>query len=87
VLGTLLHQSWLAKKSISPLVSSDPVDQMYNDLQSNGMIGGKLLGSGGSGFIFGLFDSEDKRNKMANRYAHLNIDYDFDMKGSSVVNG
>jgi D-glycero-alpha-D-manno-heptose-7-phosphate kinase len=87
VIGYLLNQSWLAKKSISPIITSDPVDDLYQDLYDNGMVGGKLLGSGGSGFIFGIFDKISDRNKMIDKYHKLNINYNFDMKGSKILNG
>ena len=60
-IAALLDQSWEEKKRVSDLVSSDEIDSRYNELKQNGVIGGKLLGSGGSGFMFGVLN--DKVNK------------------------
>jgi D-glycero-alpha-D-manno-heptose-7-phosphate kinase len=84
-IGYLLNQSWVAKKSISPMITSDSVDDLYDDLKSNGMTGGKLLGAGGSGFIFGIFENSKDRNDMLNKYHKLNIKYNFDMEGSKII--
>ena len=84
-IGYLLNKSWAAKKSISSMITSDPVDELYEDLMSNGMTGGKLLGSGGSGFIFGIFENTKDRNDMLNKYHKLNIKYNFDMEGSKII--
>lgn len=53
-VGVLLDRTWQAKKRISSLISNEAVDKIYAELRSAGMIGGKLLGAGGSGFIFGI---------------------------------
>jgi len=45
--GELLHQAWLAKRSLSDKVSNPQVDALYDSARSAGAIGGKLLGAGG----------------------------------------
>src|SRR5262249_42743651 len=49
--GELLHESWLAKRSLSKSVSNDAVDRIYEEARSAGAVGGKLLGAGGGGFL------------------------------------
>lgn len=51
--GKALHNGWMLKRSLSPVISSDRIDEIYNIAISNGAVGGKLLGAGGGGhFLF-----------------------------------
>jgi len=49
--GSLLDAAWQAKRRFSPLVSSGPLDDIYEHAMSNGALGGKLLGAGGGGYF------------------------------------
>ena len=49
VFGQLLHEAWLAKRSLSAQVSNSQVDELYGRAQAAGAIGGKLTGAGGGG--------------------------------------
>lgn len=49
--GKLLHQTWLAKRSLDGGVSNDEIDHLYESGMSAGALGGKLLGAGGGGFL------------------------------------
>jgi D-glycero-alpha-D-manno-heptose-7-phosphate kinase len=49
--GRLLHESWLEKKSLSPLITNSSIDNIYNSALNKGALGGKLLGAGGGGFF------------------------------------
>jgi D-glycero-alpha-D-manno-heptose-7-phosphate kinase len=51
LFGELLHQSWLAKRSLDAGVTNSEIDTMYEIGLSAGALGGKLLGAGGGGFI------------------------------------
>lgn len=49
--GSLLHEGWQLKRSLSPVVSNPAVDLAYEVAMRNGALGGKLLGAGGGGFL------------------------------------
>jgi len=49
--GELLHESWLLKRELSPLVSNPQIDGIYRRAREAGAIGGKVLGAGGGGFF------------------------------------
>lgn len=75
-VGKLLKKSWIQKKKLSRLITSPHVQEMYKTLLDCGMIGGKLLGAGGSGFIFGIMQSsktkeELKKNTRQNIYLSI----------------
>lgn len=50
-VGRLLKQSWDEKRAISELVSTKEIDDVISTCLTAGAYGGKLLGSGGCGFV------------------------------------
>ena len=50
-LGDLFHTHWLSKKSRSSLISSENLDNLYQQALRLGATGGKLLGLGGGGYF------------------------------------
>jgi D-glycero-alpha-D-manno-heptose-7-phosphate kinase len=53
-VGELLHEAWERKKSLSPRISFDGLDDWYRAARDHGAYGGKLLGAGGGGYLFFL---------------------------------
>lgn len=49
--GRLLHEAWLAKRSLESSVSNCEIDDLYRLGLNAGAWGGKLLGAGGGGFL------------------------------------
>jgi D-glycero-alpha-D-manno-heptose-7-phosphate kinase len=50
--GQLLHEHWLHKKRMSEKISVGWVDELYDEVRaSQGVLGGKLIGAGGGGFL------------------------------------
>ncbi len=58
--GELLHEAWMAKRSLESGVSNATVDAMYENGRQAGALGGKLLGAGGGGFL--LFFAPPERH-------------------------
>src|SRR3989442_10663693 len=52
--GELLHEAWLAKRSLSAHISNSDVDALYGAARGAGAVGGKLIGAGVGG-VFILF--------------------------------
>lgn len=86
-IGCLLKNSWDEKKKISTNVSNSDIDCIYDDLTKNGMIGGKLLGSGGSGFIFGILDENIDKLLVKKKYKNNFIDFEISDGGSEIISG
>lgn len=61
--GELLHQAWLAKRSLDTGISGPEIDELYERGRKAGAIGGKLLGAGGGGFML-LFAPPGARLKL-----------------------
>jgi D-glycero-alpha-D-manno-heptose-7-phosphate kinase len=49
--GRLIDEAWHAKRRLSPLISSNGLDDIYELAKTNGAVGGKLLGAGGGGYF------------------------------------
>ncbi|MBU6463635.1 MAG: CBS domain-containing protein [Bradyrhizobium sp.] len=49
--GRLIDEAWHSKRRLSPAISSDELDSIYDLAKANGAIAGKLLGAGGGGYF------------------------------------
>ncbi|MEX0892394.1 MAG: galactokinase [Gemmatimonadota bacterium] len=59
--GHLLHEHWCAKRRLSPRVSVGAMDELYEHVrQEFGVLGGKVAGAGGGGFLM-LYCPADHR--------------------------
>jgi D-glycero-alpha-D-manno-heptose-7-phosphate kinase len=83
--GRLLHESWVAKKSMEDSITSPTIDEAYERGLRAGALGGKLLGAGHGGFL--LFYCEpplqpDLRGRMADL---IEVPFSLEPEGSKVV--
>jgi D-glycero-alpha-D-manno-heptose-7-phosphate kinase len=83
--GALLHESWLAKRSLSSEVTNAEVEAIYSTAQDAGATGGKLLGAGGGGFIL-LFVPPDRQAEVFQALDGLvHVPFNFESSGSQVI--
>lgn len=83
--GELLHTAWTAKRSLSPHVSSEQIDQWYERGRRAGAIGGKLLGAGGGGFLLLLAAPEHQERVEAALPELRRVPFQFDRSGSTLI--
>jgi D-glycero-alpha-D-manno-heptose-7-phosphate kinase len=84
-IGELLHEGWLAKKSVASGVSSGSIDRAYDAARKSGALGGKVLGAGGGGFLL-LFVTPKKRAAVrAALKSWREIPFRFEKEGSKIV--
>jgi D-glycero-alpha-D-manno-heptose-7-phosphate kinase len=81
----LLHESWLEKKSLSPFISNNKIDQIYNFAIQKGAIGGKLLGAGGGGFFLFYVPQNLHKNFLKNFKNLVHIPFHFSNEGSKIM--
>ena len=78
-LGSILHEGWLLKQSISKKISTLEINDIYNSGLKSGATGGKLLGAGAGGFI--LFyvprKNKDQFNTQFNKLKEFKFNLDF----------
>ncbi len=83
--GKLLHESWMIKKGLTNLITTDTIDYLYSASLDAGALGGKLLGAGGGGFLL-LFVPPEKQQCVRERLKDsLYVPFHFENLGSQVV--
>jgi D-glycero-alpha-D-manno-heptose-7-phosphate kinase len=85
MFGELLHEAWQNKRSLSTMVTTPEIDQIYQAARDAGAIGGKLLGAGGGGFmlLFALPEHHAKIRECLKNLIH--VPFEFEDQGSRVV--
>ncbi|HLM85037.1 MAG TPA: galactokinase [Solirubrobacteraceae bacterium] len=76
----LMHEHWEHKRQRSPGMANEHIDRLYMLARRSGVIGGKLVGAGGGGFLLVFAPRpEDTRQAMAAAGAsELTFDFEFD---------
>ncbi len=60
LMGHMLHEAWLLKKTLASNVSNSIIDQLYKNGISAGAWGGKVLGAGGGGCVMFMVPPQKK---------------------------
>jgi D-glycero-alpha-D-manno-heptose-7-phosphate kinase len=81
----VMHEHWEYKRERSPGMSSERIDQLYALARRNGVIGGKLVGAGGGGFLllYTRRPEETRETMTASGVQELLFDFEFDGAHSS----
>ena len=66
----ILHREWEAKKRTSVQVTNHHLDEMYRQARELGVLGGKVSGAGGGGFMF-LFCPFDRKPAVSRRLVEM----------------
>jgi len=86
-LGKLLHEGWILKKSTNQQSTNPYIEQLYDILKKKGVVGGKILGAGGGGFLLG-FAREPKVKEKIKYELYPNfiaLDVKFSFKGTEIL--
>jgi D-glycero-alpha-D-manno-heptose-7-phosphate kinase len=77
-----MHEHWENKRLRSPGMATERVDELYTLARRSGVIGGKLVGAGGGGFLL-LYARRpaDTRQAMAAAGAQ-ELTFDFEFEGA-----
>jgi D-glycero-alpha-D-manno-heptose-7-phosphate kinase len=78
----VMHEHWQHKRERSPGMSNEHIDELYELARRDGVIGGKLVGAGGGGFLL-LYSRkpEDTRETLSATGAKELL-FDFEFGGS-----
>ncbi len=63
--GELMDRSWSFKKKLNPKSSNKKLNNLYKTARENGVLGGKILGAGQSGYLLIYVDSKYQTNLLA----------------------
>ncbi len=83
--GNILHKGWIYKRKLSSKITNSTIDKYYEKGKKAGALGGKILGSGGGGFL--LFYCEEKnQNKVRKALSKLKeTPFKFEPQGSKII--
>jgi D-glycero-alpha-D-manno-heptose-7-phosphate kinase len=86
-LGKLLHEGWMLKKSTNRESTNPYIEQLYDTLMAKGILGGKILGAGGGGFILAFVSDPGLKEKIKYElYPNfIALDVKFNFKGTEVL--
>ena len=83
--GKLLHETWKLKRSLSSGISNSDIDDMYQSAIKAGAEGGKLLGSGGGGFLLFYVDKDKQKYVREALKNLLYIPFNFENDGTRII--
>jgi D-glycero-alpha-D-manno-heptose-7-phosphate kinase len=69
-LGEILHEEFLHKKRTAASVAPPHIEEMYDEARRRGVIGGKISGAGGGGFMF-LYCPYDRKPAVTERLVEM----------------
>ena len=81
--GALLHEAWQAKKHLARGITNPHIDEMYEEARRMGVLGGKISGAGGGGYLL-LYCPFRKRHLIAERLEQMGgkvIEFGFEFRG------
>lgn len=70
--GELLHQAWMAKRSLSQVISNPDIDELYQQGINAGAWGGKLLGAGAGGFLL-FFAPPEAHSQLRSTFGNKQV--------------
>lgn len=78
----LMDQHWQNKRVRSPGMANENIDRLYTLARRSGVIGGKLVGAGGGGFLL-VYASRPDDTRQAMRAAGVQeLRFEFDFQGA-----
>lgn len=83
--GKLLDEYWKAKKKLSKKISNSKIDWMYSSAKKAGVIGGKIIGAGGGGFLLVMFPANKRAIVRESLKEYEELLFRFENQGSKVI--
>lgn len=84
-IGEILHKGWEYKKQLSSNMSNDFIESYYRKAINAGAVGGKILGSGGGGFLM-FYCEEENQDELRKELSDLReLPFNFEPEGSKII--
>ena len=85
MLGKLLHENWLLKKSLVGSISNPEINKMYKSAMDAGALGGKICGAGGGGFLL-IYVPKGKQDRVREALSdYRELHFMLDSFGSRII--
>ena len=83
--GNILHKNWVLKKEMSDKMTNPEIENYYKKAMNAGALGGKILGSGGGGFLL-FYCEEENHEKLKEALKDLRqLPFKFETSGSRII--
>ncbi len=83
--GELLHEAWMLKKELSPLITFPQAEYVYDVARKYGATGGKVIGAGGGGYFL-VFAPPECHKAIEEALPEFKcIHFGFDYEGTKVI--
>lgn len=83
--GEILHKNWMLKKTLASKVTNPKIEEYYKNARDAGAIGGKILGSGGGGFLLVYCERKNQEGVKEILSNLKEIDFKFEYEGSKII--
>lgn len=77
-----MHEHWMQKRRRSPGMASERIDELYDLARRRGVIGGKLVGAGGGGFLLLYTRQPEETRRAMVRAGAAELAFDFEFGGA-----
>lgn len=84
-IGKILHEGWLHKQKLASSVSNAIINEYYDKAIAAGALGGKILGSGGGGFLLFYCKEEHQDAVRAALSSLRELKFKFEPEGSKII--
>lgn len=84
-VGDLLNEYWSIKKKLSKKVTNFRINEIYDECINIGATGGKLIGSGGGGFLLIYCKNKIQKKLIKKLYKLPIIRFNFINEGSKII--
>jgi len=83
--GNILHEGWLYKQKLASKITNPIINDYYEKARKARAVGGKILGSGGGGFLL-LYCEQQNQNKVREALSDLReAPFNFEPGGSKII--
>lgn len=83
--GEILHKGWVHKQKLASKITNPIINSYYEKARKAGVVGGKIVGSGGGGFLLFYCEEENQDNvrKVLSNLRELPLK--FEPEGSKII--
>ncbi len=83
--GEILHKGWIYKQKLAPNITNPIINSYYEKARKAGAAGGKILGSGGGGFLLFYCEEKNQDNVRKALFKLKELSFKFEPEGSKII--